>query len=117
MPIRVNTTRFFVQGYRFARSFRTLIDLKWLIPTKFQTVPLGLKNRNSTNTETIWVRQISMLSATASIVPRDLFKGGQFKKKKILDITLTPFRQFISPSAIAVPLASGCSATVKDAGR
>jgi hypothetical protein len=28
MPIRVNTTRFFVQGYRFARSFRTLIDLK-----------------------------------------------------------------------------------------
>ena len=81
MPIRVNRLlENIVQGYRFAHIFRTLIDLKCLVPTKFQTVPLGLKNRNSTNTETIWVRQISMLSATASIVPRDLFKGGQFQK-------------------------------------
>ena len=55
--------------------------MKWLVPNTFKIVPLGLKNRNSTNTETIWVRQISMLSATASIVPRDLFKRGQFQKK------------------------------------
>ena len=119
MPIRVNRLlENIVQGYRFAHIFRTLIDLKWLAPTKFKTVPLGLqKPKQYKHGDNLGQTDFYAFSHRKYCPQGPVQRRSISKNRRFLDITLTPFRQFISPSAIAVPPASGCSATVKDAGR